>query len=265
VTQDTRAKAAMKRVVLLAADGITSRVVAQALAREGLLSHIIVARGVPKLRRFRMRARRRGVPAVASQLACGLAARALFRLRGGVERQQQLLAEIGLEDRWPNGCPLTVVSGANDDSCVQLLRQLNPDAVVVNGTPILKKPVFTAVSAPFVNTHCGLTPDYRGASGGFWAVWEGRPDRIGVTVHIIDEGVDTGPVIAQRLVSYDPSRDGLHTLALLQYQAALPLLVDYLKTGAAPGPLPGSETSKQWYSPGLYPYLKTIVSGGLRY
>ena len=47
-----------------------------------------------------------------------------------------------------------------------------------------------------VNIHPSLLPFGRGADPHLWAAIEGRPQ--GVTIHLMDEGIDTGNIIAQR-------------------------------------------------------------------
>lgn len=56
---------------------------------------------------------------------------------------------------------------------------------------------------PIINLHTSLLPYNRGAHPNFWAFYDDTPK--GVTVHLIDEGVDTGPIIAQREVVFDQS------------------------------------------------------------
>ena len=47
-----------------------------------------------------------------------------------------------------------------------------------------------------MNIHLGLSPYYRGAGTNFWPLVNGEPEYCGATIHILDGGVDTGPVIA---------------------------------------------------------------------
>lgn len=51
-----------------------------------------------------------------------------------------------------------------------------------------------------VNLHPSLLPYCRGRFPALWAMADGKP--AGVTLHYIDEGVDTGEIIAQRHVGY---------------------------------------------------------------
>jgi methionyl-tRNA formyltransferase len=62
---------------------------------------------------------------------------------------------------------------------------------------ILRRPLIG--TRPAVNLHISYLPWNRGADPNLWSWIDGAPK--GVTVHWIDEGLDTGPIIAQELVS----------------------------------------------------------------
>ena len=53
-----------------------------------------------------------------------------------------------------------------------------------------------------VNLHISFLPYNRGAHPNFWAHHDGTPS--GVSIHLVDSGIDTGPILAQRRVSFDP-------------------------------------------------------------
>ncbi|WP_423062741.1 formyltransferase family protein [Candidiatus Paracoxiella cheracis] len=53
---------------------------------------------------------------------------------------------------------------------------------------------------PIINLHIAYLPYNRGAHPNFWALFENTPS--GVTIHEIDGGVDTGPIIAQRYINF---------------------------------------------------------------
>lgn len=61
-----------------------------------------------------------------------------------------------------------------------------------------------------INVHPSLLPAFPGAHG-IKDAFEAKVRETGVTIHFVDEGVDTGPVILQRKVSIDP-QDTLETL-----------------------------------------------------
>ena len=90
-------------------------------------------------------------------------------------------------------------------------------------------------SPRLINTHPALLPLFPGAHAVRDALAAGATET-GVTVHIIDEGVDTGPVLRQRAVSIlaEESEDELHERIK---QIERPLLVDTVRdiaTGALP-------------------------------
>jgi len=87
--------------------------------------------------------------------------------------------------------------------------------------------------------HPSLLPRHRGADPYFWTLWSG--DRVaGASVIVLDQGVDTGPVIAQRSVSVPPGVDGGGLAAVLD-PIGLELLVEVLSSwdrGEPPHPAP---------------------------
>lgn len=65
---------------------------------------------------------------------------------------------------------------------------------------ILKKNIIESSIAPIINLHISYLPWNRGAHPNFWSHFDCTPS--GVSIHLIDEGVDTGPIIYQRLVNF---------------------------------------------------------------
>ena len=98
------------------------------------------------------------------------------------------------------------VESVNDPETIRLLRTMQPTVIVVNGTRIISSEVLDAVDCPFINTHAGITPRFRGVHGGYWALVEGRPEMVGTTVHLVDEGIDTGGVLARATFDTSPCR-----------------------------------------------------------
>jgi folate-dependent phosphoribosylglycinamide formyltransferase PurN len=88
------------------------------------------------------------------------------------------------------------LASINHESVPRLLQEAAPDVVVVMGTSILRRAVLEAAAdAAILNIHGGYLPDYRGNHCFFWALYDGRPDRIGSTIHFVDPGIDTGDVL----------------------------------------------------------------------
>jgi methionyl-tRNA formyltransferase len=66
---------------------------------------------------------------------------------------------------------------------------------------ILREPLISFPKEGFINFHPSLLPHNRGKHYNFWALVEEAP--FGVTLHRVDNGIDTGEIISQRSISYD--------------------------------------------------------------
>jgi phosphoribosylglycinamide formyltransferase-1 len=92
----------------------------------------------------------------------------------------------------------------------ELLRQLdvwNPDLIVLSGLMRLLPPAVVAAYAPrIVNTHPAFLPEFPGAHGVRDALAAGA-EQTGASVIVVDDGVDTGPILAQERVPVLPTDD----------------------------------------------------------
>lgn len=94
---------------------------------------------------------------------------------------------------------------------IEHLRSLRPDCVVVAAYgEILPPRVLALASKGFVNVHASLLPKYRGASPIAAAILAGEAET-GVSIMLLDAGMDTGPVLAEEAIAIasDDSRGSL--------------------------------------------------------
>lgn len=70
---------------------------------------------------------------------------------------------------------------------------------------IIKKDILERVKRDIINLHIAYLPYNKGAYPNFWSFYDDTPK--GVTIHLIDEGVDTGPIIARKEIIFDKSHD----------------------------------------------------------
>ena len=79
---------------------------------------------------------------------------------------------------------------------VALMVAAQPDVVLVFGTGILRQPLLSVFEGRIINIHLGLSPYYRGAGTNFWPLVNREPEYVGATIHYLDAGIDTGPIIS---------------------------------------------------------------------
>lgn len=71
----------------------------------------------------------------------------------------------------------------------------------------IPKETLRTARRPPLNLHMGYLPYNRGSHPHFWSIYEGTPS--GVTIHEIDEGTETGPIVFQKEVKFLPEEDTL--------------------------------------------------------
>lgn len=250
-------------VVMLAGPCESTCVVANALLEEFPVLAVIVEEPVSSWQTMKRRAAKIGWAAVAGQAAFSLYARRLRAASRG--RAAAILRENGLQTGRPPGLDVIEVSSANHDETIRLLQRLNAKVVVVNGTRILSKRLLQSVGAVFLNMHVGITPKYRGVHCGYWALAEGDSQNAGVTVHLVNTGIDTGAVLYQTRIH--PSKgDNFVTYPALQVAAGVRLMRLAVQDALA-GTLRVQQPalpSKLYYLPTIWQYGWTWVKTGVR-
>lgn len=69
---------------------------------------------------------------------------------------------------------------------------------------ILTKSVIDQTTGPILNLHMSYLPYNKGAHPNFWSFYDGTPS--GVSIHLIDYGIDTGEIVYQREVEFQPRK-----------------------------------------------------------
>lgn len=211
---------------------------------------------------LRRRIKRLGLITVLGQVAFSVLSK--FISKKSEPQRQRIIADAGANADEPPGCRIINVDSVNSAACREALKALAPDAVMVVGTRIIDKTTLNCISAPFINYHPGITPKYRGMNGAYWTLASGDQDNLGITMHLVDENVDTGDVLYQERVTMPPGNNITtyhHYLAV----KARPLSLKAIKD-AIDGTLSPANTdlpSKQWYHPTVWGYVWTGVRRGI--
>ncbi len=119
-----------------------------------------------------------------------VAKRVIFKLTGkmGITCFKDIPKRYGKID-------IKEVRDMNSGDMREALERISPDLVVVIGTGKLKSDIYGIASKGAINMHSGILPYYRGADSEFWALNNGEPEKIGVTVHYVSEELDAGDII----------------------------------------------------------------------
>jgi methionyl-tRNA formyltransferase len=168
-----------------------------------------------------------------------MARMALASARGGDVHRLFAARRIAVQD----------VADVNATEFLAQLRRLGIDLIVSINTPQrLKAPLLRLPEHGCLNVHFGMLPRYRGLLPIFHALMNGEPS-FGVTVHLMDEKLDNGDIVAQRAVPIGAS-DTLDSLYPKAFAAASALLAEAIDA-CARGSLvrrPNLEAEKTYYS-----------------
>lgn len=95
----------------------------------------------------------------------------------------------------------------------ETLKRKKLDYIINGGAGLFDTDYLSLARQCFLNVHPGLLPDFRGLDPVLWALYERKP--VGVTIHQIDDGIDTGDVL---ISSQLPKQSGYKSLYELRVE-----------------------------------------------
>jgi methionyl-tRNA formyltransferase len=187
-----------------------------------------------------------------------------FLKRSGEPRILRIKEKYSLNFEIPTDLKVYHVDSVNSVKVRDCIQNLEPDLVLVVGTRIIKQNILNAIEAPFINIHAGITPQFRGVHGGYWALVTKKP--FGTTVHFIDQGIDTGKVIYQKIIT--PSKeDNFITYPYLQMAEILDDLVNLINelfNNSNRQHQVNVDDSKLWSHPTIWQYISNYIKLGVK-
>jgi folate-dependent phosphoribosylglycinamide formyltransferase PurN len=109
------------------------------------------------------------------------------------------------------GFPVVTCSDQNSPRAIAQLKQWSPNLGIFTGGDILRDEVLKVPRLGILNSHLALLPEIRGMSSPEWSLLCEVP--LGITIHFMDSGVDTGPILLRREFA---GADGCESLADLR-------------------------------------------------
>ena len=114
--------------------------------------------------------------------------------------------------------PFFLVDNHNSSETLKLIKKLNISCALNAGTPRkLSKKFIKFFKNGVLNIHPGLLPYYRGCSAVEWAIYNN--DKVGNTIHFMDQEYDSGPIIKKQHYKFDKKMD-YKSIRILVYKKA---------------------------------------------
>ncbi|MFI0429076.1 formyl transferase [Mariniflexile sp. HMF6888] len=187
-----------KKIVMLVGGDHSSYAIYNALKNNYNITHVILEKSKSRKDFIKRRIKKLGLIKVIGQVLFQKLV-VPFLNKESKKRIKEIIKNNYLDFTGFEKDKLINVPSANSEVCIKTLQKINPDIVIVNGTRIISKEVLNSIRGIFINTHAGLTPLYRGIHGAYWSKIN-NDGYCGVSVHLVDPGIDTGGILYQDLI-----------------------------------------------------------------
>lgn len=252
-----------KKVLLLLTSGLSSNVIFNTLNEKFNVSKVIFEAKENKSDYLKRRIKKLGYTVVFGQVMFKVFAVPILKYFS----KQKIQAYLKKHDINCNEISTEIINVAsvNSDHVIDLISRESPDVIVINGTSIISKKVLSTITCPVINMHAGVTPMYRGVYGGYWSLVNKDLANCGVTVHLVDAGIDTGNVLYQSRIEVS-SKDNFVVYPVKQMIAGLPYLVKAVEDALSNNiqHLKTEGKSSIWTHPTLTEYLYNRIFKGVK-
>ena len=137
--------------------------------------------------------------------------------------------------------PVFFVLSHNSPKSVEILKKIAPDLIILRGCGIIKKQILNIPKIGVINPHYARLPQFRGMDVTEWSVLCGAD--VAVSVHTVNEGVDTGTVLKSEAITPTKS-DTVGSLRDKSAALVVELLAAAVEDLAGGMPFPKSEINE---------------------
>jgi folate-dependent phosphoribosylglycinamide formyltransferase PurN len=122
------------------------------------------------------------------------------------------------------GFPVATCVDQNSPGALAQLKKWSTDLAIFTGGNILREETLKAFRIGVLNSHLALLPEVRGMSSPEWSLLCGVP--LGITTHLMDGGIDTGPIVLRREFTVSDERGSLFDLRNRMIAAGIELIAE---------------------------------------
>lgn len=146
-----------------------------------------------------------------------------------IAAEQEVFGDIKFTSK--NVSQLVLKSGdLNKLDMKTLSMALDSDYYIVFGSSFIKGPLCEfLVEKKAINIHMGVSPYYRGSSCNFWALYDGNPELVGATIHMLSKGLDSGDMLFHAFPKAEAADP--FVIGMMAVRSAHNSLIEYIKSG----------------------------------
>jgi folate-dependent phosphoribosylglycinamide formyltransferase PurN len=124
------------------------------------------------------------------------------------------------------GIPVKEIKTPNGKKFREYLNELDLDIIINQSQNIIRKELLSIPKIGVLNRHNALLPKNRGRLTPFW-VCLNREEKTGVSIHFVEEGIDSGDIVVQREFKVEPN-DSFNTIVKKNYEIASDAMLEAL-------------------------------------
>tara|TARA_X000000950_G_scaffold91466_2_gene115161 strand:+ start:17814 stop:18581 length:768 start_codon:yes stop_codon:yes gene_type:complete len=255
----------MAKILILGKYGDSTKILFHRLSKQNIVN-VVVEQSISKKLFFYRRMKKMGFIYVVGQILFSIFIKLLLKPLSK-SRIKSIVQKESLKDDIIPTEKIYFVQSVNSDAARKIIKDSDADFILVSGTRILSKKTLGCTKTKFLNIHAGITPSYRGVHGGYWALLNAEPELCGVTLHYLDVGVDTGPVIGHQLI-VTSKKDNFIIYPILQLVEGIKMLEAFLNSKETLNKITTCKgkplSSKQYYHPTLWKYIYCRFTKGIK-
>tara|TARA_Y100001960_G_C14760005_1_gene873521 strand:+ start:1398 stop:2690 length:1293 start_codon:yes stop_codon:yes gene_type:complete len=146
---------------------------------------------------------------------------------------------------------------------IKFIDHRDPQIGLFTGGGIMPQEIVNLFSIGVINVHMGHLPRYKGMDVAHAPIMEGKDENIGLTSHLMDKSIDTGPIIQNLNLGYISSFNGIGEI-----RNALSCFMPFVSVDSACGLVGGRLVAQPQQTPGrmhyyIHPKLKKLVESSV--
>ena len=152
----------------------------------------------------------------------------VFKLQKKISEFVPFINSSGLE-YFANsyGIQVNFVENPNNDEFINELESENLDLIINQSQFIIKEPLLNIPSKGMINRHNALLPRNRGRLTPFWVLYN-KEVETGVSIHFVEEGIDSGDIIVQKRFKVNKS-DSFNSIVEKNYDLASTAMIEAIE------------------------------------